>query len=442
MTVRVFEAGQRLHLLASIESARPIGDFWHRAANFEIRLSLASPVMCLVNGVSRMWSVTGHAEPLEELMWWAMSELWDSEAIETDAAGHLGRGVEQPARDRTSRQIHEIREVIAERARQLVEPRAATLVAAMESRTAYCAYTALVGDNTGRIAQLVKTCPNVFALIAGSSQAWTQGVTYIARAVCDGVRLPKIVDEALAIGLPAYTPHGCASTLNRHANALVRELPPLAVDELLLVLHAPGTDINDLYAAGGYGAQWAGFVAAWSRRARLIEDVPRALRLGGFVSRHGASLSEQFHSPDDIVDWLDRTGAPVPGRSTSPTRVRDQVNAWHRGLWDREFADETPLEPGPTTAKVLAGIEAEQLMTVGALVAEGTRMRHCVASLAAFAVEGQCFIYRAEVLGASITIDLRRLGNGWAIHEAAGFENRTPTLDELCLIASWVQALR
>jgi hypothetical protein len=174
----------------------------------------------------------------------------------------------------------------------------------------------------------------------------------------------------------------------------------------------------------------------------LIEDVPRALRLGGFVSRHGASLSEQFHSPDDIVDWLDRTGAPVPGRSTSPTRVRDQVNAWHRGLWDREFADETPLEPGPTTAKVLAGIEAEQLMTVGALVAEGTRMRHCVASLAAFAVEGQCFIYRAEVLGASITIDLRRLGNGWAIHEAAGFENRTPTLDELCLIASWVQALR
>jgi hypothetical protein len=371
-----------------------------------------------------------------------MSELWGPELIETDVSGYPILGPGHSAQDRTSRQIHDIREVIAERARQLVEPRAATLVAAMEGRTAYCAYTALVGDSTGRIAQVVKTCPNVFTLVAGSSRAWMQGVTHIARAVCSGVRLPKIVDEALAIGLPAYRPHGCASALHRHANALVRDLPPLAVDELLLVLHAPGADINDLHAAGGCGTQWAGFVAAWSRRARSIDDVPRARRLGGFLSRHAALLCEQFHSPDDIVDWLDRTGAPVPGRSTSPTRVCAQVSAWHRSLWDREFLDETPLKPGPTTFKVIAGIEAEQLLTVGALVAEGARMHHCVASLAGNGVDGECFIYRAEVLGAAITIDLRRLGGRWAIHEAAGFENRRPTLDELCVIDSWVQALR
>lgn len=446
LTIDVLEWGPRLGILASVESGRPVGDFWHHAATFEIQLSLGSPVMCLVNAEPRMWSVTnGIVEPLEELMWWAMSELWGPEAIETDASGYLVRGAEDPARDRASRQIHDVREVIAGRARQHVKPREGALVAAMESRTAFCAYTALVDDSTGRIAQMIKTCPNVFTLVSASSlasQSWMKALGRIARAICDGVRLPKIVDEALAIGLPAYIPQGCASTLNRHANALVRDLPPLAANDLLSVLYAPGADINDLHAANECGAQWAGFVAAWSRRARSIDDVPRALRLGGFLSRHAALLWEQLHSPDELLDWIERTAAPVPGRSTSPARVCEEVTAWHRSLWDREFLDETPLKPGPRTTKVIAGIEVEQLLTVGSLVAEGARMHHCVASLAGDAVDGECFIYRAEVLGASVTIDLRRLGDGWAIHEAAGFENRRPTLDELCVIGSWVQALR
>jgi len=442
MTIHVFELGPRLRVVASIESGHPVGDFWHHTADFEIQLSLAAPVTCIVNGRARTWSVTqADAEPLEELTWWTMSELWGSEPIEKDASALL-LGMEEPARERAWRQIHDVRRLIAERARQDIDPRAVSLVERMDNRAAYWAYAALLDDTTGRIAQMIRICPNVFTLVAASSQTASQELTRVVRAVCDGAKLPEIVQQALAIGLGAYRPQGCARMLNRHANALVRGLPPLALDDLLLVLHAPGADINDLHAAGECGATWARFIAAWSRRARSLYDVPRTLRLGGFLSRHAVVLCEQFHSPDEILDWLARTRAPVPGRSTPPTHVLDQVNAWHHGLWDLEFLDDTPLKPGPTTTKVIAGIEPEQLLTVGALVAEGARMHHCVASLAAEAVGGESFIYRADVLGASITIDLRRCGDGWRVHEAAGFENRRPTLDEMCLIDSWVRVLR
>src|SRR6188768_3312884 len=98
MTIEVLESEPRLRVVASIESSRPVGDFWHHAANFDIQLSLAAPVMCIVNGRPRMWSVTyGDTEPLEELMWWTMSELWGSELID-EGSGSLFLGSEAQAR--------------------------------------------------------------------------------------------------------------------------------------------------------------------------------------------------------------------------------------------------------------------------------------------------------------------------------------------------------
>lgn len=443
MTIRVLETGPKLRVLAIAENGRPRGDFWYYAARFELEVCLARPVVCSVNGRPRAWSVTHHQpEPLEELGWWTMFELWEYEVTETEASTWLEHGSGDARRDRAWRQISDICRFIGERALRAADPRARSVVREMDDRTAFHAYAALLDDPTGRVAQMIEVCPNLFTLATTPCHSRQNALHSLARGIRDGVKLHKLVDEALAFGLTDYGPRGCASTLSVQANALVRHLPVLALDELLAILHAPGVDLNDLLGAGKARETWASFMADWGRRARSLDGEQSARRIGGFFSRRAVELHDSFHTPEEILDWIVRSGAPAPDRSSSLRRIRDQVHAWHRDLWELELVDATPLSPGPRATSRIVGIDASQVITVGELVAEGARMCHCVASLASEAVAGACFIYSATVLGTPITIDVRRADTRWRLYEASGFDNRKPTVDQLFVIDQWIEALR
>lgn len=448
MSITAFDAGGAVRVVAALSSGHPEGHPWHREARFEFEVGLGWPVTCVVNGRPRAWSVTHHrSDVLKELRWWTLYQLWDTELLEAEDTWQLdwGRG-DVPESHRCAREIATVESMIADHVWRTRDRDAAERLHGMDDETAFFAYTALLdralspSDRThNRVAQMLAMCPNLFTL---ASVAAPRG--HAQRSLVDGIQrgetLASLIRTALAI--PLAEGRVRTASISSQAMALVRHLAVRSFDDLMAVLHAPGIDVNDLLAAGERADNWTQYVVEWGHRARIHGDGP-VQRLGGFFSRHALALYDASCMPDEVIDWVERApGSRVPNRSSSPRRVQEEIQRWHASLWTHtNYPAETPLAQGPKQSKV-PGIEAVQIETVGALVAEGSRMAHCVASLASVAVEGEYFLYRAAVLDVPMTIAVCRAGRNWTLLEASGFANRRPTIDQLAVISRWVEGLR
>ena len=448
MFVAVFDADSTVCVVATLTSGHTEGHLWHREARFECEVRLGWPATCAVNGRPRAWTVTHRrADVLDELRWWALYQLWDTELIETEDTWQLdwGRGEDAPEYRRCVREIDAIELLISDHVWRTRDREASERVHGMDDDTAFFAYTALLDHEhsssraCNRIAQMIAVCPNVFTLAsvaAPSGHARREIVEGIQR----GEKLASLIRNALAIPLAEGR---TGMPLNSQAVALVHYLPLRSFDDLMSVLQAPGIDVNDLLVAGKRADDWTRYVAEWGHRAHRVVGQDQRRRLGGFFSRHGLELYDASCMPDEVIDWIERaTDVGAPDRSSSPRRVHAAIQHWHATLWTHtEYPAETCLAPGPKQVKV-SGIEAVPIETVGALVAEGTRMAHCVASLAAAAVAGSYIVYSADVLDVSMTIALGLACNSWTLIEASGFANQRPTVDQLAVIWRWVEGLR
>ncbi len=86
-----------------------------------------------------------------------------------------------------------------------------------------------------------------------------------------------------------------------------------------------------------------------------------------------------------------------------------------------QVAFPAPPSGGPT----IAGIEADPILTVGALHDEGRRMHHCVAHPAEHGEAGVAHFFHAVVVDQPITIQVSRSGNDrYHLVEASGRASR------------------
>ena len=442
---KVCEHGATLNMTLAVHNGREPGDPWHHFATLEIEVCLSHPASCTVNGRTHSWSFAESPDgPLDDAIWWTMHQLWDTELIEVGDVMKLDFGVDEERAHATRRRIREICELAAARALELADAVACGLVRRLPKDVGFFTYGALLEDPDGRIQQMIKTCPCLLTLAAAGNPHGPR-VRSLLGGIRAGKKLSRLIDEALPLGLEHHCPAGSSTRLSRHASALVRALPETSLDSLLNVLYAPGLDINDLVAAGASRGAWIQTMIGWGHCARKIDDRAAAMRLGGFLSRHALEL-QQMDIPglviEEIMDWLDGTGAAAPGRSSSPKRVREAIDDWHANLYRHvEFPPETPLVSGPVTKTEIIGIDVMPIATVRQLVDEGSEMHHCVASFASAAIAGEVFFYKVTVAGVRLTIALTGQRGRWFVREVSGFANRSPDPDELAPIERWVEAL-
>src|SRR5574338_1070995 len=308
--IHVHEHARRLTTRIAVSNGRPAGDAWHHDASLEVVIALAHPAAASVNGVPSRWSLDrqdiDRTGPLHDAASWLLCELWGPDVVEQDA--HIWHRYgsddwhEHPEYRHARRRIQLVCDRVAERAIELCDRRARELAMGLPPDARFFAYAALLSDPSGRVAQMIATCPALLGL-AGALAPAAGGAVFIEQ-IRAGTKLAALIRQALnTLTLPVSP-----TTL-----ALVRTAPALPRDALVAMLRAPGVDHNDVPAAGPARRAWYVVLAAWGRAACRIPD---PAQVGGFISRHALALAGAHPASaiEALVDWLERSGAAHPSR--------------------------------------------------------------------------------------------------------------------------------
>jgi hypothetical protein len=191
------------------------------------------------------------------------------------------------------------------------------------------------------------------------------------------------------------------------------ERPILDRIELLVVCWAAGylrTDAKSLQFL---------HMVMHARRAQIVEAMNRVARFLGI--QMNARRARQIA---DVMRFLADYPEPHTGTIVG---LADKTIAWHRWwqakeqheLLERLGADTAVAHPDIPIPEV-AGIEF--LSTIGALVQEGARMQHCVASYAPRALEGHCYLFHIEHRGEHATVEVSRYSG--TVVQALGAHNQ------------------
>jgi hypothetical protein len=161
----------------------------------------------------------------------------------------------------------------------------------------------------------------------------------------------------------------------------------------------------------------------------LIFHHAAAAEITDAIRRIGTSTNRELHprQPDDLrfaIRYL--CDYPEPHHGTLGGLV-DRVIRWHRRAHERRRLEEFVAEMGghdrPTTRPPIAlpavpGITF--LATVGDVVEEGTRMKHCIATRTPEAIKGRCFLFHVDYQGEQASVEVSADGE---ITDAEGPRN-------------------
>jgi hypothetical protein len=421
-------------MILEVRNSAPPGDAWHCARSLRLDVDLGHPAGCRLDeraptdfAFSPRWDLETTdpmCGPFNQAFWWMGTEMADN--VESPEAGDL-----DPVATRVFE--HAARSAIAR-----CDEQARRTASRMNRSARFFAYAALMAGYGSRVEQLIEICPAALTL-AATCDPHRRG-TVVLDAVRAGRKLGHIIECALQLGVRQC--RRSTSELSRWATSLVRVAGNIEIWDLMLLLRSPGLDINDLPPPGPARTRWLALMTVWSRCAAR-RPCPDAVRLGSFLSRHALRFVDGHPeiAIDILLDWVDRADVVVPGRTTSPARVRAAIDAWHRtGCWDLTHPAETRLARGPTGIAV-PEFEVRAIETVGELQAEGAEMEHCVFSLADEAIAGTTFLYAARISGARITISVGGERNAWYLQQVTGVRNRALEPEELRLVQRWVRSL-
>jgi hypothetical protein len=266
----------------------------------------------------------------ERPSWWSFEPPGDHDDVLGEAIaaarGHLGLlGVPRVWRDAGPAGRRAAISRLAAEAASLAwarcDPTArATAIAFAPPARSYV-YAGLLADARGHLARVVETWPGLLALGA----AHTHGHAEIMRLLLDGRSVRDVLDGTL--GKLRDRPG---------ARRMVREAP-IDLDGSVLrdAIAGPAIDVNDLPFGPDARRTWYRWAATWRR---VIEGRPQGspIRFGGFVSRHALELEAIARAEradaaallSSLLERLDRTGAPVPDRASSPAREMARLRAW------------------------------------------------------------------------------------------------------------------
>jgi hypothetical protein len=168
--------------------------------------------------------------------------------------------------------------------------------------------------------------------------------------------------------------------------------------------------------------------AAGLNRFRIFHHAT-ATEIADAVRRIGTSTNRPLHPrrPEDLrfaIRYL--CDHPEPYHGNLPGLV-ERVIRWHRQVHERERLEERiaelggcdqPAIPPPIPLPAVPGVTF--LGTVGEIVEEGTRMRHCIATRAEDALHGRCYLFHIDHQGERASVEVSPEGR---IAEAQGPHN-------------------
>lgn len=154
-----------------------------------------------------------------------------------------------------------------------------------------------------------------------------------------------------------------------YAGAAAEVLPNTRRERFRTLHHATATEIGEAMTR----------IGTYTRRA-LHPGRPEDVR---FAVRYFCDYPEPYHGP--LAGLVERT---IRWHDAAHERRRLEDVVVRMGGRDR------PTAPPPIPLPVIPGVTF--LATVGAVVAEGARMKHCIATRARDAVAGNCYLFHVE----------------------------------------------
>ena len=424
------EIAVHLQLLSRVGVITSDDSQFHRE-QFTIELRVAAPVRCLVNGQPSSWNMTSSCDeqsgPFADAIAWALEQLdpewnefcWD-ELLNVRYAAHRA-------------ELAHVCRIAASRAVDMCADDARVTAMQFNDAMRMFLYAALLEYDSERVMQMLDICPGLFILAAVTPNI------DIARGVHEGRSLPQLLRAAIS------------STTERVniATLLVRRAPAVLSPAWLLgAILAEGIDINDMPSTRANLWIWYRWMFDFHRAAGRIQDANHRARFGGFVSKHAIELEaisdgremDGHATLNEILDYIVLGLGSTPSRRSSPARVVELLDAWHDTLWNKsDLKLDAELPRAPTPQAVVEGVVSIALTTVGELVEEGRKMRHCVGAYARVAADGNAFFYRATVHEQRVTIAVTRTGDRWRLMQAAGFANHPVVASEA--LQAWVDTL-
>lgn len=156
--------------------------------------------------------------------------------------------------------------------------------------------------------------------------------------------------------------------------------------------------------------------------ARAVDIADAMWRIGSFVNRplrHGSVEDVRF-----TIRYLCDYPEPYHGTLTG---LVERVIRWHRQAHERKRLEDLARQYGgpnrrtvrpPIPLPTLPGVTF--LHTVGDVVEEGARMKHCIATHLPEAIRGRCFLFHVDYHGERASIEVSAAGD---ITGAAGPHN-------------------
>jgi hypothetical protein len=496
MRQRVWPDRFRLELRADHEGRVP--------ARFELDIALrprfAVRVRSARNWTAHGWGLTAGLtkaprDPFSEARQWAYQALVQVLPRTGRTTHRMRRGTRwlDPAFGQTMRDVRaQIREA-ARAAAALLDSDARKIALRFPGHMRVWLYRHLAEDPAGRLEQLAQACPGAltfaYALEAfGRRSGGGRASSSLVRGALAGQPLNLLLDDAVAAWtaaaklkaadprLPdwqrpvwqriAETQGSDLQTLIRAQRLLIRRAGP-GVPSLTLWLPPPNDFApEDIPIRKQDNARWFRVMKCLRPvlAARDAISPARAKDLCMFISRHALLLRERedlgFTTSSRIDSLLDYARAirDWPKRSTSPVRYLAAAEAWHvriQHVRDMEAAagevgqslvdaDGKPLPfPVPPCPGWRSGKdEILPLRTAEEVLAEGARMRNCVASRIPDVLAGKAFLYHGTVAGKPLTIQIELGVYGYRVFEAKTSANNDPRPPHKRVLAEFVAHLR
>jgi hypothetical protein len=347
-------------------------------------------------------------------------------------------------------------------------------------------------DTTGRLAQMVETCPGAlifaFALLFHDRARTGQAGCALLRDAVAGRPLDDLLDAALerwaenARHLVAAWHRGghvgrciCDRVVEAvgparkrllHAQRLLIRRAVAGVKESSIWLPPPvAFEPEDIPSEPSDNRAW--FDVVKLHAAATVEhtgDVSSQIRgLSAFVSRNALVVkkrtpvyqrSRQYRA---LLNYASATGE-FPSRTTSASRYLDKVERWHHRIAravqasGREQRAGRPPVAGDLRGKLLPkapcpGWRSDDnrilpLRTVAELVAEETRMRNRGAGYVGEAMAGLAVVYHADIAGKGLTIVVAPDGRGYRLVDATAFGNAEPTRAQKRVLGEFLKHFR